>query len=312
MDEKKVVPMPYIEDKPMGTTGSNANENEKINLEEQLESLSEILDMSEDDSILNSLVTMLSINDESFDAVSETFLITLEDSLNKNKNLFRLMNQQKGYDREQFITSLTQIHQEVQQSDFSQIKKDFLVRFVGLIFNIFLENDDPSKHYVSIPYQFCKEVEKPTYANEGDAGMDLYSPADYTIPPGETIIIPTGIKVAIPQGYALLIQPRSGQSAKTKLRIANTPGLIDSGYRDEIGVIIENIDPPFKDIDYDFNEDGTIKINSILHGNTYTIDKGQKFAQMRLVQVPMAALFEVQDIHEIEGDRGGGFGSTDG
>ena len=312
MDEKKVVPMPYIEDKPMGTTGSDINKDEEINLEEQLETLTGMLEMSDDDSILNSLMVMLNIEDESFDAVSETFLITLEDSLNKNKNLFRLINQQNNFNSDQFITTLSQIQQEVEQSTLSQAKKDFLVRFAGLIFNIILENDDPSKNYVSIPYQFCKEVEMPTYANEGDAGMDLYSPADYTIPPGETIIIPTGIKVAIPQGYALLIQPRSGQSAKTKLRIANTPGLIDSGYRDEIGVIIENIDPPFKDIDYDFNEDGTIKINSILHGNTYTIDKGQKFAQMRLVQVPMAALFEVQDIHEIEGDRGGGFGSTDG
>ena len=140
--------------------------------------------------------------------------------------------------------------------------------------------------------------------------MDIVSPAEYTIAPGETIIIPTGIKVAIPDGYALLIQPRSGQSAKTKLRIANTPGLIDSGYRDEIGVIIENIEPPFKDIDYEFDNNGEIHIKSILHGQSYTIAAGQKFAQMRLVQVPHAQFLAVENVGEIGENRGGGFGST--
>ena len=140
--------------------------------------------------------------------------------------------------------------------------------------------------------------------------MDIYAPEEYTIPPGDTIIIPTGIKCAVPQGYALLIQPRSGQSAKTKLRIANTPGLIDSGYRDEIGVIVENIEPKIKDIEYEFNDDGSINIKSVLYGDTYTITKGQRFAQMRLVEAPTAALFPVSNIGEIEGDRGGGFGSS--
>ena len=116
--------------------------------------------------------------------------------------------------------------------------------------------------------------------------------------------------MAIPEGYAILIQPRSGQSAKTKLRIANTPGLIDSGYRDEIGVIIENIEPPFKDIDYEFDDKGEIHIKSILHGEAYTIVEGQKFAQMRLVAVPKIAFTQVESVSEIGEDRQGGFGST--
>ena len=140
--------------------------------------------------------------------------------------------------------------------------------------------------------------------------MDLYSPEEYTIYPGETKIIPTGIKCALPKGYAFLIQPRSGMSVKTKLRIANTPGLIDSGYRDEIGVIVENIEPPFKDIEYDFDDNGEIYIKSILHGNSYTIHKDERFAQMRLVAVPTAALYEVDSVGEIGENRGGGFGHT--
>lgn len=163
---------------------------------------------------------------------------------------------------------------------------------------------------INIPCQLDEGVQLPIYAHETDAGLDIYAREEITIAPGETKIIGTGIKTAIPEGYAILIQPRSGQSVKTKLRIANTPGLIDSGYRDEIGVIIENIEPPFKDIDYEFDENGKIQINSILHGNSYTIAEGQRFAQMRLVQVPKAEFVKVESVGEIGEDRGGGFGSS--
>ena len=164
---------------------------------------------------------------------------------------------------------------------------------------------------IEIPCQLDEGVQLPTYAHKTDAGLDIYARKEITIAPGETKIIGTGIKVAIPEGYAILIQPRSGQSVKTKLRIANTPGLIDSGYRDEIGVIIENIEPPFKDIEYDFDDNGEIHIKSILHGESYTITEGQRFAQMRLVQVPKADFVEVDFVGDIGEDRGGGFGSTD-
>ena len=285
-------------------------EQEQSELMKQIEALSEALGDSEEDNIYNSITSLMNLKDEDFDAIKETVLVSLEDTLNKNKEIIRYINQEEKFAIENFETVMDSIKEELTNSNFSETKKDFLYRFTSLILNTIAENDDPSSHYVSIPCELCKEVSLPHYAKEGDAGMDIYSPEEYTIAPGESIIIPTGLKVAIPQGYALLIQPRSGQSAKTKLRVANTPGLIDSGYRDEIGVIVENIEPPFKDIDYDFNDDGTIKINSILHGDTYVISKGQRFAQMRLVQAPKAAFFEVNNIKEIEGDRGGGFGSS--
>jgi dUTP pyrophosphatase len=167
-----------------------------------------------------------------------------------------------------------------------------------------------SNRSVTIYCQLEEGVQLPIYAHKTDAGLDIYAREEITINPGETKIIGTGIKTAIPEGYAILIQPRSGQSVKTKLRIANTPGLIDSGYRDEIGVIIENIEPPFKDIDYEFDDNGEIHIKSILHGEAYTIAEGQRFAQMRLVQVPKANFVQVESVGEIGEDRGGGFGST--
>ena len=99
------------------------------------------------------------------------------------------------------------------------------------------------------------------------------------------------------------------------MRVANAPGTVDAGYRDEIGIIVENVEPPIKDITYEeiFNEDGTIeslKVTSILYGSSYTIGKGQKFAQLVLSEVPKAVLYEVEKVGEIGEDRGGGFGST--
>ena len=80
----------------------------------------------------------------------------------------------------------------------------------------------------------------PTYAHEGDAGMDLYAAEDVIIAPGKSVLVPTGLKMAIPVGYEVQIRPRSGISLKTTLRIPNAPGTIDSGYRDEVNVIMYN------------------------------------------------------------------------
>lgn len=82
------------------------------------------------------------------------------------------------------------------------------------------------------------------------------------------------------------------------------------GYRDEIKIIIENIEPPFKDIEYDFDEEGEIHIKSILHGQSYTISKGERFAQLRLVKVPKIIFKESDSVQLIGEDRNGGIGST--
>ena len=140
--------------------------------------------------------------------------------------------------------------------------------------------------------------------------MDVYALDDYTINPGETQLIPTGIKLALPPGYEIQVRPKSGRALKTKLRVANTPGTVDAGYRDEIKVIIENIEPPIKDISYEFDENGKPIITSILHGSSYTIGKGEKFCQLVLMEVPKAAFYRVEKVSEIGEDRGGGFGST--
>ena len=84
----------------------------------------------------------------------------------------------------------------------------------------------------------------------------------------------------------------------------------DSGYRDEIGVIIENIESPIKDITYEFDSEGKPIITSIEHGRPYYIGKGEKFAQLVLSEVPTASFYQVDSVDNIGENRGGGFGST--
>lgn len=161
------------------------------------------------------------------------------------------------------------------------------------------------------PCRERQDIPMPHYAHDGDAGMDIYALADYVIQPGETVLIPTGFKVVIPDGYELQVRPRSGMSLKTGLRVANSPGTIDSTYRDEVGVIVQNIEAPIQDITYEFDNDGLPVITSILHGKTYEISQGSKFAQLVFTKVEKASLKEVDNIDEFTSLRQGGFGSTD-
>lgn len=261
------------------------------------------------------IATLLSLPDEQFKIISEIFLDEMQKAMNSNSEKISLLQNlsDAGNSSEDLIAAYEQVIEEIdkQLESISQIKRDFLKRMMGIIINTISDSEGAAKKMVKIPIQLCHSDAKiPTYANIGDAGLDLYALDDYTINPGETKLIPTGIKVAIPRGYELQVRPKSGRALKTKLRVANTPGTIDAGYRDEIGVIVENVEAPIKDITYDFDDNGNIIIKSILHGSPFYIEKGTKFAQLILNEVPTASFVEVTDIHEIEGDRNGGFGSS--
>jgi dUTP pyrophosphatase len=144
----------------------------------------------------------------------------------------------------------------------------------------------------------------PSYAKEGDAGMDVFAAEEVLIAPQETVIIPTGIKLAIPEGYEIQVRPRSGISFKTPLRLSNSPGTIDSGYRDELGIIITNTSTS--------NEENEI-LGIDCKGNrkgTYKINKGDRIAQIVLQIVPKIKFTVVESVGNIGKNRGGGFGST--
>jgi len=132
-----------------------------------------------------------------------------------------------------------------------------------------------------------KDLPLPAYAHAGDAGMDLYAAADVTLQPGNRALVPTGIALAIPLGYAGFVQPRSGQAVRQGLSLVNTPGLIDSHYRGEIKVIAINLDP----------------------SEPIEIRRGDKIAQLVVQPVSYAVLVEVDKLDET-GRGEGGFGST--
>ncbi len=142
----------------------------------------------------------------------------------------------------------------------------------------------------------------PSYAKPNDAGMDIYASQDVTIGLNSTALVPTGIKVAIPPGYEMQIRPRSGLSLKTRLRVANSPGTIDSGYRDEVAVIIHNTS---------IEDDGVFDLmEKENRQGTYLIKKGDRIAQIVVQAISLVEFVEVEDVSSIGKNRGGGFGST--
>jgi dUTP pyrophosphatase len=127
----------------------------------------------------------------------------------------------------------------------------------------------------------------PSYARDGDAGFDLFAAHDAHIAArGGRVLVATGIALAIPAGYAGFVQPRSGLALRNGVTVLNAPGLIDSGYRDELKVLLFNTDP---ETDYD-------------------IARGDRIAQLVIHRVDSARIVEVSTL-DGEG-RGGGFGST--
>ena len=271
---------------------------------------------SEEADGLQVLGAVLAMPDDAFETIKGTLFDSVKSTFNspEAKIGFAQMMNQQGLRIEDFTNNLDELVQAVDDMaaegvELNDSKKDFL-KFVFTTFINTMEESRMVPHRViTIPVEVCRDSAKlPTYATDGSAAMDIYSPAEYTIGPGECIIIPTGLKVNLPVGYALLIQPRSGMSRKTKLRVANTPGLIDSDYHEEIGVIVENIDAPLKDYTLEWN--GTEMIDGPLYGSSFTIGKGERFAQMRLVEVPVVNWLPVESLGEFENDHGTGFGSS--
>jgi len=159
---------------------------------------------------------------------------------------------------------------------------------------------------VKVHVEICREgVKLPVYARQGDAGMDVSAAEDLMIEPGQTVVIPTGIKLAIPEGYEIQVRPRSGISLKTPLRVSNTPGTIDSGYRDELGILLTNTSYASSENNGIF----TIESKGNKHGS-YRIRKGDRVAQIVLQQVPVISFELVDNVADIGYDRGGGLGST--
>ena len=154
---------------------------------------------------------------------------------------------------------------------------------------------------VKVPCELVDGATLPFYAHPGDAGMDLRANVDVVLAPGETKIITTGFKTALPKGYMVEIRPRSGLNAKSPLRVFFSP--IDEGYRGEYGVIMSNYSPAD-------SKDVICTIEDKNKFGTYHIKKGDRIAQMVMSRYVTMETEIVEDINVYEGDRGGGFGHS--
>lgn len=202
-----------------------------------------------------------------------------------------------------------------------------------------------------IPIELLTGGKLPLYANYNDAGADLFAAEDLVIHPKETLILALNIKVAVPDGLEMQIRPRSGLSLKTDLRIPNTPGTVDAGYRDSVGVIIENTfdvsslaykmlyDDELRDhlekkaqflfptdpkAVYTTYKNKTMETPEVLalapflifdeEGHPYGtlyIPKGMKIAQVVFNEIIHGEFKETDDVASIGENRGGGYGSSD-
>jgi dUTP pyrophosphatase len=173
---------------------------------------------------------------------------------------------------------------------------------------------------IEVYIEVCREgVVLPSYARPGDAGMDVCAAEEVVLRPGQTVLVPTGLKMAIPEGYEIQIRPRSGISLKTPIRVSNSPGTIDSGYRDELCIILTNTSVSMEGSNSGASADsaaadseaGCLNIDSKGNLNgTYIIKNGDRIAQMVLQEIPRMKLVTVDSIEGIGTNRGGGFGST--
>ena len=136
------------------------------------------------------------------------------------------------------------------------------------------------------------ELPVPSYAHPGDAGADLHTAVDVTLAPGQRELVPTGVALALPDGYVGLVHPRSGLAHRHGLSIVNAPGTVDAGYRGEIKVCLINLDPE----------------------QPITLRRGDRIAQLVLQRVEQAEFVEYPDVDALPpSTRGaGGYGSTGG
>lgn len=256
------------------------------------------------------LVRVLAMDEDQFAILAPGIMQSYQQSLNNPNDKLALLHAMNvtGAKAEDLTANFMELADAVDELEFSVQKRDFIKEMLASLANAVNDTEGIAKRNVPVAIELCNEDAKiPQYAHISDSGADVYALEDITVHPGETVLVSTGFKVALPPGFELQVRPKSGRALKTKLRVANTPGTIDQGYRDEVKVIIENVEAPIQDITID--DEG--RVTSILYGKDFTIGKGEKFCQLVLCEVPKAAFFRVTSVMEVnEENRGGGFGSS--
>lgn len=238
------------------------------------------------------------INEANIEEIERAMTASLSGA-EKNQAIAETVTKMKaqGYTKEMahematdFENSLKDISEEVANLTSNPYK----IRIINKIFKMLgsIINEAVEKflgHDTTIYFELVHPNAKiPTYAHDTDAGADVYAPMDVVIPPqARGLKVDTGFKMAMAPGWYMAVCPRSGLSYKTTMRIANTPGTVDCDYRDNVGILIDN-----------------------LSDETLTIKTGDRIAQFILHPVYRFKGVTVEDVNKIGENRGGGFGST--
>ena len=295
----------------IGTQAIAENIAQQISME-QVISMIEQTDLYQEGAGMEELGALLMMPEEQFAVLAPVFLEELEKQysiVNNQVYVAQILNV-KGVRAEDITNNYNLICETIDKETVNLLsaqKRAFLKRMLSIVFNGAINTEFLGNRSMLIPIEYCRENAKmPAYAHVTDAGMDVFATEEITINPGETKLVPLGIKCALPMGYELQVRPKSGRSLKSKLRVANAPGTVDAGYRDEIGVIVDNIEPFIKSAEMDENG----RLYNVEFGSSITIGAGEKFAQLVLSEVPKAVFYEVETVSGIGEDRQGGFGST--
>lgn len=241
---------------------------------------------------LDQFMAVLELEDYKFDKIYPSIKQGIEEGFNDDIVRTDLLNAMKHIpivDIEAEEKAIREFIEEIKSNDeLSDNKKDMLVMILekGILTSMDIYNNPREKITVQIE-KLNPNAIIPTYAHPTDAGADVSAVEITVVPAGKTVLVHTGLKLAIPKGYEVQVRPRSGLSLKTGLRVANAPGTIDSSYRGELGIIITNTS-----------------------SESYTIAAGDKIAQILIAPTPMMDFVETT-ISDTT-DRGeGGFGSSD-
>lgn len=251
-----------------------------------------LTEMPGTDQTMGQLIQLLELPDNQFNAVYPKMKKELEKAFGSNavrKEILAQLALSPVENLQGELEGVEKMIAEINQDDsLSANKKDILTGILSQSASLISSVVKIPRELIDVKVQKIHEdAIIPEYAHVADAGADICAIEDIAVKPHTTVLVRTGLKVAIPTGYEIQIRPRSGMSLKTTMRVANTPGTIDAGYRGEVCVIMENT------------------------GNlTYNISKGDRVAQMVIMPVPMINWIETNELDNT--DRGeGGFGSTD-
>lgn len=241
---------------------------------------------------LDEFTEILELDDNKFNAIYPVIKEAMDQGYKDNavrNDILEAMRRTPISDIEAEEKSAREFIENIRNAeDLSENKKDFLISIMeaSILTGIELYHNPRERIKVQVE-KIVPEAKLPEYAHPTDAGADVFAVKDTVVPAGETVLVGTGLRFAIPKGYEVQVRPRSGLSLKTDLRVANAPGTIDATYRGEVNIIMWNT--------------GSDEI---------TIEAGDKIAQLVIAPTPMME-FEETTI-DTDTDRGeGGFGSTD-